>query len=227
MTSFATTLMQQLSDKHLLKHPFYQQWTDGTLAREKIQMYARQYFNHVNAFPRYLSATHSHCEDLEGRQVLLENLIDEERGQQNHPELWMQFAEAMGQTRAEVRGQPMFAETRELVETFMGYARSSYAEGLGALFAYEHQIPEIAQFKAEALCKHYDQTAGSDGVKFFDVHAQADIYHTQEISNLLEKLSDSDREKAMRAAFEASAKLWQFLDGMHAYEPAPLTAVSA
>ncbi len=219
MTQFATTLMQQLSGKHLLKHPFYVQWTDGTLAKEKIQMYARQYFHHVDAFPRYLSATHSQCTDAQGRQHLLENLIDEERGEKNHPELWMQFAEAMGQSREEVRNQELMPEIRDVVDTFMGHARSSYAEGLGALFAYEHQIPEIAKFKADALCKHYDQTPGGDGVKFFDVHAQADVYHTQAISELLEKLSDKDREAAMRAAFDASAKLWQFLDGMHAYQP--------
>ena len=28
--------------------------------------------------------------------MLLDNLIDEEKGSENHPELWMRFAEGMG-----------------------------------------------------------------------------------------------------------------------------------
>ncbi|GIS54804.1 hypothetical protein Ct9H90mP29_18460 [bacterium] len=31
--------------------------------------------------------------------MLLDNLIDEERGSENHPELWMRFAEGMGNSR--------------------------------------------------------------------------------------------------------------------------------
>jgi pyrroloquinoline-quinone synthase len=34
---------------------------------------------------------HSRCDELETRQVLLENLIDEERGAGNHPELWLRL----------------------------------------------------------------------------------------------------------------------------------------
>jgi CoA-transferase family III len=40
-----------------------------------------------------LSALHSRCDDLDTRQVLLENLIDEERGAGNHPALWLKFAQ--------------------------------------------------------------------------------------------------------------------------------------
>ena len=46
--------------------------------REIIKDYAEQYYQHVKAFPRYISATHSICEDIEKRRILLENLQDEE-----------------------------------------------------------------------------------------------------------------------------------------------------
>jgi hypothetical protein len=29
---------------HLLKHPFYQAWTEGTLSKESLQLYAAQYY---------------------------------------------------------------------------------------------------------------------------------------------------------------------------------------
>src|SRR6266852_5737334 len=79
------------AEMSLLKHPFYQQWTAGMLSAQRLGNYAIQYYRHVEAFPRHLSALHSRCDDLETRQVLLENLIDEERGAENHPELWLRL----------------------------------------------------------------------------------------------------------------------------------------
>ena len=50
----------------------------------------------MKAFPRYISATHSICEDIEKRKILLENLQDEENPNADHPKLWKNFALAMG-----------------------------------------------------------------------------------------------------------------------------------
>ncbi|HSZ23887.1 MAG TPA: iron-containing redox enzyme family protein [Candidatus Sulfotelmatobacter sp.] len=78
-----------IAERSMLKHPFYQAWTAGTLTRERLQNYAVEYYPHVAAFPRYLSAIHSRCADMATRQAILENLIEEERGAENHPELWL------------------------------------------------------------------------------------------------------------------------------------------
>ena len=101
-----TSLNSLSAELSLLKHPFYQAWTAGTLTADRLRNYAVQYYRHVAAFPRYLSGLHSRCEDLETRQLLLENLVDEERGRDNHPELWLQFAEALGLTREKVLDAP-------------------------------------------------------------------------------------------------------------------------
>ena len=42
------------------------------------------------------------CADPDTRRVLVENLIDEEVGPENHRELWLRFAEGLGLTREEV-----------------------------------------------------------------------------------------------------------------------------
>ena len=60
---FSKKLADKLDEYHLLKHPFYQAWNEGKLNREIIKDYAEQYYQHVKAFPRYISATHSLCED--------------------------------------------------------------------------------------------------------------------------------------------------------------------
>src|SRR5438874_7571716 len=94
MNEYLDTIDNDIAAKHLLKHPFYLAWTRGELSREALADYARQYYYHVAAFPTYLSAVHAHCEDQSARKQLLNNLIDEEAGSPNHPELWLQFAEA-------------------------------------------------------------------------------------------------------------------------------------
>src|SRR5579859_1832868 len=106
------------TEMSLLKHPFYQQWSAGTLSAQRLRNYAIQYYRHVAAFPRYLSALHSRCDDLETRQALLENLIDEERGAENHPALWLKFGEALGVTRDEMLAAAPLPAAAALVETF-------------------------------------------------------------------------------------------------------------
>ena len=94
---FSKELGTKLDQYHLLKHPFYQIfWNEGRLTREIIKDYAEQYYQHVKAFPRYISATHSICDDIEKRKILLENLQDEENKDGDHPKLWKNFAKAMG-----------------------------------------------------------------------------------------------------------------------------------
>ena len=73
---FSKELNKKLDQYHLLNHPFYKSWNEGKLTREIIKDYAEQYYQHVKAFPRYISATHSICEDIEKRKILLENLQD-------------------------------------------------------------------------------------------------------------------------------------------------------
>jgi pyrroloquinoline-quinone synthase len=199
----------------LLKHPYYQAWNDGTLPVESLRSYAAQYFHHVRAFPRYLSATHSLCESAEGRKVLLENLTEEEGGPVNHPELWARFAEGLGVTRSELDAASAEPATRALVDTFMTHARASYARGLGALYAYEHQVPAVAEFKTDALKKFFGVN-DPRALQFFEVHKQADVYHTQALDTLLDALSPEEFEEAEKAAQDAARALWGFLDGQAA-----------
>ena len=52
-----------IAERHLLKHPFYTKWREGTLSREALQEYARQYYAFESTFPRLLSALHTRSED--------------------------------------------------------------------------------------------------------------------------------------------------------------------
>jgi pyrroloquinoline-quinone synthase len=212
-TTFSQDLIQKLEKFHVLNHPYYQAWNEGSLSKESLQLYARQYFQHVDAFPRYVSAAHSQCSDWATRQILLENLIDEERGEKNHPELWMQFAEGLGQTRESVRAEKNLPETQDLIDSFFKNCRSGAPEALGALFAYEHQIPEVSRTKIKGLKNNYgieDQRS----IEFFEVHQKADEYHTDAVAQILNALSEDDQKKAEASSLEMAEKLWNFLSGI-------------
>src|SRR5260370_39410762 len=153
-TDLIATLNAMVAERSLLKHPFYQEWSAGRLTLERLRNYAAQYYRHVEAFPRYLSALHSRIEDLPTRQALLDNLIDEERGADNHPELWLRFAEGLGTSRESVLAAAPTPSTRKLVETFARLAREGPLPArLAALYVYEAQIPPVATAKIEGL-KH-------------------------------------------------------------------------
>ena len=78
MSTTIQILNQKIEAQHLLKHAFYQAWTNGELTLDELRSYSRQYFSQVRAFPLYLSDMHSRCEDLDSRQVIAANLADEE-----------------------------------------------------------------------------------------------------------------------------------------------------
>ena len=141
---FSKTLNKKLDQYHLLNHPFYRAWNEGKLTREIIKDYAEQYYQHVKAFPRYISATHSLCEDIEKRKILLENLQDEENPNADHPKLWKNFALAMDADKDKIETVEQEDFTKKMIENFFKQGRSSYAEGLASLYTYERQIPEIA-----------------------------------------------------------------------------------
>ena len=102
MNEYLDKIDNDIAAKHLLKHPFYLAWTRGELSREALTDYARQYYQHVAAFPTYLSAVHAKCDDQTTRKTLLNNLIDEEAGSPNHPELWLNFAEGLGVSESDI-----------------------------------------------------------------------------------------------------------------------------
>ncbi|MBD1138494.1 CADD family putative folate metabolism protein [Pelagibacterales bacterium SAG-MED41] len=210
---FSKILNKKLDQHHLLNHPFYKSWNEGKLTREIIKDYAEQYYQHVKAFPRYISATHSICEDIEKRKILLENLRDEENPNADHPKLWKNFALAMGADPDKIENVKREWFTNDMIENFFYQARKSYAEGLASLYTYERQIPEIAETKIKGLKKFYGVTS-KEGLEFFEAHKAADVIHRKECEKLLDALTEEEKEKAEKASVLTARYLWNFLSGM-------------
>ncbi len=209
---WAPKLEALIEEKHMLKTGFYQAWTAGELSAGQLARYARGYYPHVEAFPTYLSALHSRSRSLSVRRHLLQNLIDEEAGDPNHPDLWRAFAKAMGVTDQELSGLPDLA-TQTLIEHFRETChKGSVAQGIAALYAYESQMPAICPQKVEGLKRWYGIT-DPKAYHYFTVHETADVEHSAVERALLEEMVDPDHQEEVLATVDQTlTQLGCFLD---------------
>ena len=215
LQKFATELDARIARFDLLCHPYYKTWSEGRLTRSDLREYSAEYFHHVAAFPTYLSAFHARLEDGELRRQVLRNLADEEVEGRAHSDLWMDFANGVGNTDAEVRDRKPMLAIQNLIDNFRTVAQTgTTAEVLATLYAYESQVPRIATEKARGLKEMYGCDARTFG--YFALHAYADVRHSAVWREELEMYLAShpeERDAALMAAERAAKWLWQALDG--------------
>jgi pyrroloquinoline-quinone synthase len=215
MNQYLDKIDSDIAEKHLLKHPFYLAWTRGELSKEALTDYAKQYYHHVAAFPTYLSAVHANCDDQPTRKQILSNLVDEEAGSPNHPELWKKFAEGLGVEGVDLAKTEKQPETQNLIDTFREVCgKTSTAEGLVALYAYESQIPAICESKIDGLKKHYGFTR-PEHYEYFSVHIEADREHSATERKMLSAYIDNRNIDSVRASVgRVLDALWEMLSGV-------------
>lgn len=207
------TIDGAIEELSMLKHPFYQAWSCGELTKEDFHSYAAQYYFLENHFPRFLSRVHSNVEKSEIRREILENIIDEERGDDNHQELWLRFAEGLGMTREEVLNADIAPKTQEAIDMLKGLcANENYAVGLAALYAYESQLPKVAETKIKGLKEFYNMD-DKRSLEFFEVHKEMDKWHSAVERKLVEQ-SGATPESVKSAAEMGAKALLTFLDGV-------------
>lgn len=218
---FQRQLDARVAKYDLLCHPFYQAWSAGRLSREDLRAYAAEYFHHVEAFPGYLSEFAARLEEGPMRRAVLSNLADEEGrdsesgGGTPHAELWLDFAEGMGASRQQVRRGKATAAAPLMVHFLTTAREAAPAEALAAFYAYESQVPRVAQEKARGLREMYAADEKTCG--YFTLHATADVHHANVWRGLLARSIEQDQgsaERALNAAEAAAKALWQTLDAM-------------
>lgn len=227
MTTTMSDIEREIAEKHLLTHPFYRAWTEGTLPRTALLEYVRQYFAFETRLPRFLTALHARSDDRATRTALLANAWDEEHGEHNHAELWLRFAGSLGLTRAEVEGAQPNASTQELVDAYREASERLPVEaGVAALYAYESQLPAVADAKIAGLRDHYgfacDDRKG--GLAFFEVHRSVDAEHAGAERAILDRaVAAGGGEHVLAGTRRALDAWWNFLS---AFTVAPVEAAA-
>ena len=203
-----------IAEKSLLKHPFYQDWQAGKLSREALQLYAAQYYRHVEAFPKHLRVLAARTEGpLHG--LIQENLAEEENPAGSHPKLWRDFAAAVGVGEDDITCCPALPGTQLVVQTFREICGDrTVAEAVAALYAYESQVPEIATTKIDGLKKFYGIDKAED-VAYFAAHEETDKAHRAAWRGWLEDHAEGNEEEILATTNEALDALWGALDAVH------------
>ena len=199
---------------HLLKHPFYRAWTEGKLSMESLSLYAKQYYQHVRAFPENLK-------QLEGRtngsiqKLVKENLAEELYPAAPHPALWRQFARSLGVTDKAIDLAQPLPGIAALLDTFDEVAaQGSVAQAIAAFYVYEAQVPEIATQKISGLRRFYGIT-DPQALAYFAVHEEADVRHRAAWRDWLANQKDLDEVAVLCAAERGLRALWGALDAVY------------
>ena len=190
----------------------------GTLSRERLRLYAAQYYWHVEAFPVHLKAL---AERASGtlREIVLENLAEEENPAAPHPKLWHDFASAVGVSEEVLRTSAPQPAVEALLDIYAKIcAERSLEEAVAALYVYEAQVPEIATTKMDGLRRHCNVTS-SKGLAYFTVHEETDRVHRAAWRKWLEKncaQADLGGSCVLATAETGLDALWGTLDAVHA-----------
>lgn len=177
---------------NLLRHSFYQRWSHGTLTREELCDYVKQYAHVVRAVPGWLEQVHG------GDTAQLARHTAEER---SHIELWDKLGKALGLSSEAIRLAPANGATAQLLERGNDLAANGHAAAV--VWALEAQTPVVAGAKVAGLSAFYGIGAEAGG-EYFAVHQHLDVEHSAELRAIC-----SDGSQYAAAAM--SKALWDLL----------------
>ncbi len=184
----------------VLRHPFYQRWSNGELSADELAFYSGQYRHAVEAIATLSAAA---ADALPERKELRRHAAEE----LGHVRLWDGFVAASG---GETTAEPT-SETAACVDAWT--ADGNAGEILARLFAIESSQPAISRTKLEGLRGPYGYEEGA-GTSYFSVHESRDVEHAAEVRELIEDLDDVDEDALVAAAESAYRANWRLLDGV-------------
>ena len=176
-----------IEERSLLKHPFYQAWSDGKLTRESLAGYSKEYYQLVKAVPIFMAQLMDHVP---------ESLHDEfnfnQQEEFSHISLWERFAGGLGVSYEELNNHEGLYTTNHAISG-MHTLMSSFVSGSTAMYALEKEIPKISEIKLQGLAEFYGLTS-EDVTEYFKEHMEADIRHTASWQKAIDSVSDHDQE---------------------------------
>jgi pyrroloquinoline-quinone synthase len=192
MNSIIKRIDEMIEERSLLKHPFYQMWSDGKLSLNSLTGYSKEYFQLVKSVPSFMTpliefAPHS----------MKSELISNQEEETQHIKPWIRFAQALGVEEKELDNYSGLPKTKQAVSQ-LSSLMTSFDGGACAMYAFEKEIPKISQTKLEGLAKFYG-ISSEESTEYFKLHTEADIRHAASWRKALEQ-STSQNEDLIKIA---------------------------
>ena len=192
MDSLIQKIDRIIEERSLLKHPFYQTWSDGKLTREALAGYSKEYYQLVKAVPIFMTQLIDHAP-----KHLYDELEFNQQEEFSHIALWQRFASGLGISYEELNNHQGLYKTNHAIAGLYSLM-TSFENGATAMYALEKEIPKISQTKLEGLSEFYDLT-DENITEYFKQHIEADIRHAASWQNTIDEFSGYE-EKIITAA---------------------------
>ena len=175
---------EMIEERSLLKHPFYEMWSDGKLTIESLAGYSKEYFQLVKAVPTYMTPIIE-----KAPESAVGELIENQQEEADHIGPWIKFANELGISERELTNYQGLEKTKKAVSD-LGALMETYEGGSCAMYAFEKEIPKISQTKLDGMAKFYGMSS-DDATEYFKLHTEADIRHAAAWRNILETASSN------------------------------------
>jgi len=199
MNSLIKKIDEMIEERSLLKHPFYEMWSDGKLSLDSLSGYSKEYFQLVKAVPSFMTPIIQQAPDY-----FVNELVENQQEESSHIKLWTKFAGAVGIPENEIEKYQGLDKTRQAV-TMLSSLMATYEGGACAMYAFEKEIPKISQIKLDGLAEFYG-ISSEEATQYFKVHTEADIRHAAAWRKILEKSSQKPDELIQIADISISAQ---------------------
>lgn len=173
---------EMIEERSLLKHPFYQMWSDGKLTQESLAGYSKEYFQLVKSVPSFMTPIIE-----KSPESVVKELVKNQQEESDHIEPWVAFAGELGISEDELISYSGTAKTQKAVSD-LNQLMNTFDGGACAMYAFEKEIPKISQTKLDGLAEFYGMTS-HEATEYFKLHTEADIRHAASWRNILEKSS--------------------------------------
>lgn len=216
---FIDELVAELRARHrsLVDSPFVESIAKGQATRDDLLGWALRWFPVVRAIPDVMRLVRDRAAPS-GREFLTEAVEEEGAGEhsrtKSHPELFLDFVEALGHPRELVAGAEPPQESAAFVAFrwrnagtlpwYVAIAPNVIAEG---------EIPRAYRPMIEGFQRHSGLATGD--LAFFTVHEDVDDDHAAGMADLIaaHAVSAGDPEMVRDVFWEASARLRRVWDG--------------
>ena len=183
---------QIIGERSLLKHPFYEMWSDGKLTQESLAGYSKEYFQLVKAVPEFMAPIIEKAPNS-----VISELTENQQEESDHIKPWISFAGELGISEDELISYSGLDKTKKAVSD-LAELMNTFDGGACAMYAFEKEIPKISQTKLDGLSEFY-QITSDRAIEYFKLHTEADIRHAASWRNILEK-SSIDYDKLVEIA---------------------------
>lgn len=214
MSLLVSSLDNDIQNKSLLKHKFYQMWSAGSLSMDDLRGYSKEYFHLVRTVPvlvnNVLQQVTPELERNYAPRATMEHNLEEEK---DHIAPWVSFADSIGVMPNELYESQCSNKTLDAVAEMLRLTSISFAAGISTLYTYEKQLPEISTKKIEGLVNFYG-VQNNRALNYFRIHEKVDIEHARLWGSLIDLMPTGERSTILDAASVSLKCQNMILDGV-------------